>query len=564
MTRTDRAVVGALVLVFLALSVAIGATTPSTPRPQVAGASPTASAGPVGPRPYREGVLGRATSISPLTARTRADRDLVGLVFTGLVTLGPDGTLVPGLASRWSSDKAGKTWTFHLADARWQDGVPVTAADVVFTVHTIQDPDYTGPAVGSWQDVTAVAVDERTVRFDLATPLGGFLQATTLPIVPAHLLEDVPIDQLGDDPFGQAPVGTGPYRLVSLDEEEAILAPADRPVDPTAQPSATPDAAGTIGLPGIEIHFFDDPLTLARAYESGALDAAAGLSASDATRLASLPDTRLMKYPTTTLTAVFFNLRVSHPTFRDARVRKALLASIDRARIVASAFGAAANRADSLIPPTSWAFDKKSSPRVAFSKAAARRLLRDAGWKSSKGAWKTSTAKKAVSFDLLGPDADTNPATYSAVSSIAADWRSLGLKVRQVGLSPSELVGERIQTGNFEAVAVDINVGLDPDLYPILASTQTRSGGLNIAGIQDQNLDKLLAAARKPAPKTKRVAAYKALQNALSTAEYVLPIAFRDEIVVVRNTVSGPTIRPISDGSERFWDVLTWRLAIGR
>ena len=564
MTRTDRAVVGALVLVFLALSVAIGATNPPTSRPQSAGASPTASAGPAGPRPYREGVLGRATSISPLTARTHADRDLVGLVFSGLVGLGPDGTLVPGLASSWSSDKAGKTWTFRLADAHWHDGVAVTAADVVFTVHTIQDPDYTGPAVGSWKDVTAVAVNERTVRFKLATPLGGFLQAATLPIVPAHLLEDVPIDQLGDDPFGQAPVGTGPYRLVGLDEEEAILVPADRPAEASSQASPTPDAAGTIPLPGIEIHFFEDPVTLARAYETGAIDAATGLSASEATLLGSLPDTRLMKYPTSTLTAVFFNLRVSHPTFRDVRVRKALLASIDRAKVVTSAYGDAATRADSLIPPTSWAFDQESSPAVAFNRLAARRLLRDAGWKSSNGSWKTATGKKAVSLDLLGPDADTNPATYAAVSSIAADWRSLGLKVKQVGLSPSELVGERIQTGNFEAVAVDINVGLDPDLYPILASTQTRSGGLNIAGIQDPYLDKLLAGARKPAPKTRRVAAYKALQKALGTAEYVLPIAFRDEIVVVRNTVSGPMIRPISDGSERFWDVLTWRLAIGR
>jgi peptide/nickel transport system substrate-binding protein len=563
LTRIDRAVVGALSLVLLALTVAIGATSPavSTP-PLTAGTSPSVSATPSGPRPYREGVIGRATSISPLTARTRADRDLVGLVFSGLVALGPDGSLVPDLASRWSSDKTGKTWTFHLADRQWQDGVAVTAADVVFTVHTMQDPDYTGPAVGSWTDVTAVAVDERTVRFKLATPLAGFLQAAMLPIVPAHLLEDVPIDQLADDPFGQAPVGTGPYRLVSLDDLEAILAPADQPAN--AQPAATSDANGTIPLPGIEIHFFDDPVTLARAYETGEIDAVAGLAASEATRLASMPDTRVMKYPTTTLTAAFFNLRISHATFRDVRVRKALLTAIDRTKIVASAYGDAATRADSLVPPTSWAFDQKSSPEVTFSRAAARRVLRKVGWRYVNGAWRNATGNKPITFELLGPDANTNPATYAAVSSIVDDWRTLGLRVKQVGLSPSELVGERIQTGNFEAVVVDINVGLDPDLYPILASTQTRSGGLNIAGIQDQNLDKLLAAARKPGSKTARVAAYRALEKALGTANYVLPICFRDEIVVVRNTVSGPTIRPISDGSERFWDVLTWRLAIGR
>ena len=564
MTRTDRAVVGALTVVLLALTVAIGATNPPTSAPVTAGVSPSSSTAPTGPRPYREGVLGRATSISPLTARTRADRDLVGLVFTGLVALGPKGTLVPGLATSWSSDKGGKTWTFRLGKAKWHDGVAVTAADVVFTVHTIQDPDYTGPAVGSWQDVTAVAVNERTVRFKLATPLSGFLQAATLPIVPAHLLEDVPVDQLADDPFGQAPIGTGPFRLVSLDEEEAILAPASQPAGASPQPSGAADAAGTIPLPGIEIHFFDDVPMLAHAYETGEVDAVAGLPASEASRLAGLPESRLMKYPTTTLTAVFFNLRLRHPTFRDVRVSKALLTAIDRTRIVASAYGSAATRADSLIPPTSWAFDRKSSPPVKYDRAAARRLLRQVGWKPANGTWKTVSGKKTVTFQLLGPDADTNQATYAATASIVKDWRALGLKVTQVGLTPGELVGDRIQTGNFEAVVVDINVGLDPDLYPILASTQTRSGGLNVAGLQDQKLDKLLAAARKPASKSKRVAAYKSLQKALATASYVLPIAVRDETVVLRNSISGPMIRPISDGSERFWDVLTWRLAIGR
>jgi peptide/nickel transport system substrate-binding protein len=572
LTRTDRAVVGALVIVLLALTVAIGATNPPTPIPVRAGASPTPSSAATGPRPYREGVLGRATSISPLTARTRADRDLVGLVFSGLVALGPKGTLVPGLAKSWSSDKTGKRWTFRLRNTHWHDGVAVTAADVVFTVHTIQDPDYTGPAVGSWKDVTAVAVNERTVRFELATPLGGFLQAATLPIVPAHLLEDVPVDQLGDHPFGQAPVGTGPFKLVSLDENVAILTPAAQSAgagpqastQPSPQPSPSGDVAGSVPLPGIEIHFFDDPVMLAHAYETGEVDAVAGLPAAEASRLASLPDSRLMKYPTTTLTAIFFNLRVSHPIFRDGRVRKALLTAIDRTRIVSSAYGSAATRADSLIPPTSWAFDQKSSRQVKYDRVAARQLLRNVGWKWSKPWWKTVSGKKTVSFELLGPDADTNQATYAAVASIVKDWRSLGLKVTQVGLTPAELVGERIQTGNFEAVVVDINVGLDPDLYPILASTQTRSGGLNVGGLQDQDLDRLLAAARKPASKTKRVEAYKALQKALATANYVLPIAFRDETVVLRNTVLGPTIRPISDGSERFWDVLTWRLAIGR
>ncbi len=86
-------------------------------------------------------MVGHPTSVSPLTARSQADRDLVALVFSGLVRNGPDGTIVPDLARRWTVDSTGAVWTFELRpDARWQDGEPVTAEDVAFTIRTLQDP----------------------------------------------------------------------------------------------------------------------------------------------------------------------------------------------------------------------------------------------------------------------------------------------------------------------------------------------------------------------------------------------------------------------------------------
>jgi ABC-type oligopeptide transport system substrate-binding subunit len=81
---------------------------------------------------------------------------------------------------------------------------------------------------GNWSEVTATVVDARTVRFDLATPLGGFLELATQPIAPAHLLRDVPVDGLADDPFGRAPVGSGPFVLTELDDSHAVLEPRPR------------------------------------------------------------------------------------------------------------------------------------------------------------------------------------------------------------------------------------------------------------------------------------------------------------------------------------------------
>ena len=109
-----------------------------------------------------------------------------------------------------------------------------------------------------------------------------------------------------------------------------------------------------------------------------------------------------------------------------------------------------------------------------------------------------------------------------------------------------------------------MTVGLDPDLYPLLASSQTLTGGSNVMGVQDPALDALLAKARAPGTDAARKAAYSALQKQLATGRYLLPLAFADEVVVARDTLEGPLLRQASDPSDRFWDVLTWRLAVDR
>ena len=97
MNRTDRAVIAGLVLVLAFAAIAIGgpALAPRGPKPT---ATPTLSP----PEPYREGVLGRPAAVSPFGARTQADRDLVALVFEGLVKLDAEGNPIPGLAHTWS------------------------------------------------------------------------------------------------------------------------------------------------------------------------------------------------------------------------------------------------------------------------------------------------------------------------------------------------------------------------------------------------------------------------------------------------------------------------------
>ncbi len=580
MTRTDTFVVGALVLLLALIAGLIG-----VPALQLSASSsplPSASAQAAQTRPYIEGALGAPGSVTPLTARTQVDRDLVALLFSGLLRNGPQGTVVPDLAERWSVNDAGTAWTVDLReDARWHDGQPVTAEDVLFTIRALQDPAYSGPSSTSWSEVEVVASGPHRVTFTLETPLGGFLQALTQPLAPAHLLADIPIDDLADDTFGRQPVGSGPFALVELTDQSASLVPAGDfgPAEEEASGSPTaPAPTDSLTTPpptrrpsrpqpylsGIEFRYYTDPSKLATDFRANTLDGVSGVTRQQAAELAADPGARLLRYPGATLTTVLLNLRPSHPEFASAAVRTALFQSIDRAGLIETAYAMSAASATGPIPPSSPLFDPAADPVIPYDRKAASRALTTAGWARKDDGWYLPSAKKPLAVEVISPTQSTNPALFAAAEGVVRNWTSLGLGVTHVPLPPAEFVTDRLATGTYQVAVADVTLGLDPDLYPLLASSQTLTGGSNVMGVQDPELDALLAKARAPGTDAARKTAYSALQKRLAAGRYLLPLAFADEVVVVHDTLEGPVLRQASDPSDRFWDVLTWRLADDR
>jgi len=317
-------------------------------------------------------------------------------------------------------------------------------------------------------------------------------------------------------------------------------------------------------LSGMQFLFYDDVGTLRTAWQRGVLDAVSGLAPSDAIAIGATPGARIVRYAGSTLLAVDLNLRPANVEFLDPAVRRALLAAIDRDAIVADVLGGLGTRGDSLVPPSSDFFDPAANPPVAYAPVAARKALTAAGWKRSGASWIPKSAKTPITIQVLSPDPAANPIAFAVAEAVVAGWRAIGLDTKHVALPVAQSLGPRLRTGAYQAGVVPLAIGLDPDLYPLLASTQTRTGGANVSGLQDQGLDRLLAAARAPASDAQRSAAYSVLETRLSAGAFILPIAFRDEVVVLRDSVVGPVSRPIGTSGDRFWDVLTWRLADGR
>jgi peptide/nickel transport system substrate-binding protein len=536
----------------------------------VAGGSPGPSA-PTG-NVIRVGVVGVPTSINPLTARSQPDRDLAALVFSGLVRLGANDAILPDLADRWSSDKAGTHWTFRIRPtAQWQDGDPVTADDVVFTIKLLRDPAYTGQFKGSWNEITVKKVDSLTVQFTLKTPLGDFLQLARQPLLPSHLLKAVPIQALTDSAFSSAPVGAGPYRLVFWDSEHALLqlasaSDADGSDGPGASASAAPNASpASDGAPQLELRFYETAAALADAYRAGEVDIADGLPGAAAQQLDALPNTHIVRDPRATLTAVLLNLRTDsgNAQLRDQVVRHALLMTIDRPKLVQDVLGGLGNRADSLIPPTSWAYVKSAAKALPFDTTRAAQALKAAGWRKVNGKWHPPGSKNIFTLSIITTTKAANPVAYQAAQFVAASWRTFGFTVKVAALAPNVLVADHLLQAKFTAAVVDMNIGLDPDLYPLLASRQAGVGGSNLSGVQSLVLDNLLVNARKPGTLAQRRSAWAKLETFLSDAQVILPLAFRDDPLVVSSRVTGPSPNTLGDLSDRFWDVLTWRLASG-
>lgn len=143
------------------------------------------------------------------------------LLFNGLTSHDGNNQVAPGLAESWEFDESACTYTFHLEEnVKWHDGEPFTAEDVKFTIEAIMDPDNGSENAPNYEDVEEITViDEHTVSFRLSAPNVAFLDYMTMAVLPRHLLEG---EDMQESSFFRAPVGTGPYKLESWDEGQAI------------------------------------------------------------------------------------------------------------------------------------------------------------------------------------------------------------------------------------------------------------------------------------------------------------------------------------------------------
>ncbi len=173
---------------------------------------------------YREGLVGQPRFINPLYATSDVDRDIIELVYSGLMKYNAKGEIVFDIAENYELQEDGKVYLLSLRDDLfWHDNKPLTADDVVFTVKSIQSPEYKSPFRANWVGVTVEKVDDFKVKFILTKPYVGFLENLTLKILPKHIWSDISPENAPFSSYNFKPVGSGLYKVSEVVQENSRI-----------------------------------------------------------------------------------------------------------------------------------------------------------------------------------------------------------------------------------------------------------------------------------------------------------------------------------------------------
>jgi len=169
---------------------------------------------------YTEGVVGQPRFINPIYGETNdVDRTLIDLIYSGLMTYDKDGNIVKDLVDSYEVSNDGTIYTFHLKDGLyWQDGIPLTADDIVYTIKIIQNSDYKSPLRANWLDVKIEKISDKSFALSLPTPYNSFLENCTVKIIPQHIWKNVLPENFALSSYNLQPVGSGPYTLSDIQE----------------------------------------------------------------------------------------------------------------------------------------------------------------------------------------------------------------------------------------------------------------------------------------------------------------------------------------------------------
>lgn len=460
-------------------------------------------------------------NLDPRIGTDAQSEDIDGLLFDGLVQRDADMNVAPDLAQSWDTPDP-LTYIFHLRrGVKFHDGRRFTSADVKYTLDSIISGEVQSTKRGSFDDVKSIDTpDDATVVIHLRQPYASFIYNVSrlaIGIVP----------QGSSAGLAQNPIGTGPFRFVSMAPDVEIILERNA------------DYFGSMPtIARLRMRVVPDAIVRALELRKGTADIGGVDSLTPDMIVALAKDQGIVvdEQPGTQLAYISFNFKDAILSHRE--VRQALAYGTNRDALIRYLLRGQARAATSILPPDNWAFDPnvKTYP---YDPRKAEQLLDSAGFRRGPDGvrfhitLKTSTEESAR---LLG-------------EALAAQWKQIGVSLDLRSLEEGTFYAD-IARGSFQLYALRWTgyTNNDPDIFDyVFNSKRMPPLGANRGQYRNPALDKLLDDERAEMNQQRRKQLIWKIQEIVAEDEPYIDLWYVDNTCVHRARVANIHLSPGGD-----------------
>ena len=436
---------------------------------------------------YTEATLGKINSLNPLFANTSSEKTLSKLMFATLSQPDYSGHTGLGLAASIKTDESGLNWTVRLREnLKWSDSEPITNADVVYTIKTLQTPGLNSTYAANFAGVTLEETEDGALLFKLPAAYANFSSALNVPILPAHVLSEVSPSLLLENSFSTSPITSGAF---SYNASQTIGSSGERIVYLNANPNYYRRAPL---LDSFAVHAYPTTDEIISAVKSGSVTATAELLPTDAENIVS---GLISEHQATISSGVFLFMNLRSTAFSDKALRKALQSGID-IRSLRAPLG------DELpldYPLTQTQISLNSYPTLpSYDPEKAKATVAN-----------VSEEKRTIRL------VTTNTGYFPALAdNLKYQLEQLGFAVDvQTYAANQDFVLTVLRPRDYDLLLYEIELGADPDLFAYYHSSQATETGLNLSNYTNTLASDLLLAARGTMDAAVRAAKYQSFLN---------------------------------------------------
>ncbi|HET6276584.1 MAG TPA: peptide ABC transporter substrate-binding protein [Candidatus Cybelea sp.] len=505
----------------------------------------------------RVAVQSDVKSLNPLLNSNTTDGFIANLMFEPLLSADRQGNPVPILSTdvptpeNGGVSRDGLTVTYHLRrNAKWSDGVPVTAADVKWSWMAIMNSRNNIVSRHGYDYVRSIDTpNDHTVVVHLKQKFSPFVNTffamsdQPMPVAPEHVLSKYP--DFNQVPFDEAPtVSDGPFLFKEWARNDHItLVRNDR------------FFMGKPHLTRIEIKMIPDENTTINLLKTHAIDFMFQASPETYPALKSVPDLDLVFVNVNGYERVQFNN--AHPILQDSRVRLAVAYAIDKRRLVDTLTYGQMTEATEDIPDWMWAFN----PTVhgyPHDTAMARQLLRGAGWRPGPDG---IMRKNGEALDLVLVTNNSNATRRQAALELQEMLHEAGIGV-EIKYYPGDVMfapagmGGILQLGKFDLALNGWYAGIDPDDSSQYMCQNFPPGGYNYSRFCNRDMQDAENAALVNYTRGERMAAYFQTQKILARENPEIFFWWRRQMEPISVDFRGFDPNPVVES----WNAWQWSI----